>query len=56
MIITERQLMHLITILHDSIRADIQGIFSINIEGRLMLYNNIMNQQPDEPIKAGRND
>ena len=49
MIISEKQILHLIAVLQDSIRQNIAGIFLIPYESRLSLLNEIIDQQSTTP-------
>lgn len=46
--ITEKQLQFLITILHDSIKVDHEGLFTFDLKIRTSLYESILNQQSNE--------
>ena len=48
--INEKQIMQLMTVLYDSVRAKIviDGMFALNLEDRVALYNQILNQQSEE--------
>ena len=50
MIISEKQIMQLMSVLYDSIRAKvfIGGMFGLTEEYRLQLYNEITQQQSEE--------
>lgn len=49
MIISEKQIMLLMSILYDTIRIDVvQGLFGISDENRIKLYNQILLQQSEE--------
>jgi hypothetical protein len=52
--ITEKQLQLLMTTLHDTIKKNIVGVYSIPIEGQAQLYNDILNQQSDELIDVDK--
>uniref|UniRef100_A0A6M3XNY1 Uncharacterized protein n=1 Tax=viral metagenome TaxID=1070528 RepID=A0A6M3XNY1_9ZZZZ len=43
--VTGRQVMLMYQILQDSVRVNIAGVFSISLEDRLNLVNEIINQQ-----------
>ena len=43
--VTRKQVMLMYQILQDSVRVNIAGVFSINLEDRLNLVNEIINQQ-----------
>jgi hypothetical protein len=50
MIISEKQIMQLMSVLYDSIRArvSIEGMFGLKDEYRAQLYNEIIQQQSEE--------
>lgn len=50
MIITDQQIMQLLTVLYDSIRSriSIEGMFGLSLDLRTRLYETIMNQQSHE--------
>lgn len=50
MIISEKQVLHLMTVLYDSIKMNISipDMFGLSEVHRVELYNDIMRQQPDE--------
>jgi len=55
MIISEKQIHHLIQVLRDSVTMKIHGLFSSSNEDRLRLLNEILSQQSEE-LKEISND
>lgn len=53
MMLSEKQMVQLLAILYDSIRAKIEiyGSFGLDFDARVSLYNEIIQQQPEE-LKA----
>lgn len=43
--LTDVQAMQLLTVLHDSVKKNVLGIFSYDINDRVQLYDDIVNQQ-----------
>ena len=55
MIITENQLQVLFLVLQESVSMDIIGHFSISIDKRVQLANDILNQQSSDLIEVKGN-
>jgi hypothetical protein len=50
MIISEKQIMQLMVVLYDSVRAKIviDGMFALSSDDRVALYNQILSQQSEQ--------
>jgi len=55
MILTDRQAHLLVQILQDSLNKNVNGYFRIGHKNRLLLQNEIINQQSDKPIQLSEN-
>jgi hypothetical protein len=51
MLISEKQIIQLMTVLYDSVRAKIviDGMFALSADDRVALYNQILSQQSEIP-------
>ncbi len=49
--ITEKQLCGLLNMLKDSIQSDLRGFFSYDMQTRVDLYSNILNQQSEKLVE-----